>query len=95
MKFTGHERDFNSGTLTENSNYNDYMHARSTVPQWGRFLSVDPGKVDPKQPQSWNRYSYVMNNPMNGTDPTGKCGEWVDLSVRDNPVRSSRKPRAF
>ena len=41
----------------------------------GRFLSVDPGGFDPRQPQSWNRYSYVMNNPINRTDPTGRCGE--------------------
>jgi RHS repeat-associated protein len=73
MKFTGHERDFNIGTLTENSNYNDYMHARFTTPQWGRFLSVDPVLGDPHAPQSWNRYAYIHNNPVNLTDPTGRC----------------------
>jgi hypothetical protein len=42
----------------------------------GRFLSVDPGRDwDPHQPQSWNMYSYVRNNPINRTDPTGR---WVD-----------------
>lgn len=37
-----------------------------------RFLSVDPaqtGKVGSSQ--SWNRYSYVQNNPLNSVDPTG------------------------
>ena len=29
---------------------------------------------DPKNPQSLNRYSYVHNNPMGYTDPTGRCG---------------------
>jgi RHS repeat-associated protein len=75
MKFTGHERDFNIGTLTENSNYNDYMHARFTTPQWGRFLSVDP-KLDVEKtiqaPQWWNRYSYALNNPLRYTDPDGR-----------------------
>jgi len=73
MKFTGHERDFNIGVLTENTNYNDYMHARSTVAQWGRFTSVDRGPITPKQPQSWNRYSYVGNNPVRRNDPSGLC----------------------
>jgi len=75
MKFTGHERDFTVGTSSQNSNYIDYMHARSTVPQWGRFLSVDP-ELDIKrnlpEPQRWNRYLYVVNNPMNRIDPDGR-----------------------
>jgi hypothetical protein len=42
----------------------------------GRFLSVDPGRDwDLRQPQSWNMYSYVRNNPINRIDPTGRCGE--------------------
>jgi RHS repeat-associated protein len=67
MKFTGHERD--AETL-------DYMHARYYFPKWGRFLSVDPtwDSADLGKPQSWNRYSYVLNDPINNTDPDGKCG---------------------
>ena len=40
----------------------------------GRWLSPDPaglGAVDPTNPQSWNRYAYVANNPLALTDPTG------------------------
>jgi RHS repeat-associated protein len=74
MKFTGHERDFNIGTSTENANYNDYMHSRFTVPQWGRFTSVD-GVLDLTRarhyPQNWNRYSYVINNGLTYIDPSG------------------------
>lgn len=67
LKFTSHERDA-LGL--------DYMHARYFVPTWGRFLSVDPTweSADLGKPQSWNRYSYVWNNPVNATDPDGRLG---------------------
>ena len=43
----------------------------------GRFLSIDP--VIPtaavKEPQRWNPYAYVSNNPMKNADPTGKLVE--------------------
>jgi RHS repeat-associated protein len=72
MAFTGHERDYTSDPTM----YTDYMHGREYTPQWGRFLSVDP-VLDPRMaladPQSWNRYSYVRNNPLGASDPSGKC----------------------
>ncbi|PYV17041.1 MAG: hypothetical protein DMG21_09650 [Acidobacteria bacterium] len=40
----------------------------------GRWLSPDPaglGAADPANPQSWNRYAYVLNNPINFVDPLG------------------------
>ncbi|WJG07949.1 RHS repeat-associated core domain-containing protein [Aliiglaciecola sp. LCG003] len=37
----------------------------------GRFMSVDPFIQMPESSQSTNPYSYIMNNPMAGTDPTG------------------------
>jgi hypothetical protein len=37
----------------------------------GRFLSVDPFIQDPGNSQSMNPYSYIMNNPLAGTDPSG------------------------
>ena len=48
------------------------MHARYYSPDLGRFLSVDPvgGKVGSSQ--SWNRYGYVLNNPLLLIDPTGR-----------------------
>jgi hypothetical protein len=37
----------------------------------GRFLSADPYIQSPYNTQSYNRYSYVMNNPLKYTDPSG------------------------
>lgn len=78
LRFTGHERDGLETTATEDAAYLDYMHARYYGPKWGRFLSVDPVldiKRSVKQPQSWNRYSYVINNPVNRIDPDGRVDQ--------------------
>jgi len=62
----------------------DYLHARFRSPLTGRFLSVDPVlslKRAMKRPQAWNRYAYVVGNPLKYIDPTGEvfklagCGE--------------------
>jgi len=75
MRFAGHQRDFQGWINVENRDYLDYMHARFYNPNWGRFLSVDP-EMNPEkikhEPQQWNRYSYVVNNPLKYTDPDGK-----------------------
>jgi RHS repeat-associated protein len=44
----------------------------------GRWLTPDPagtGSANPTNPQSWNRYAYVMNNATNVTDPLGLTGD--------------------
>ncbi len=48
-----------------------YMNARYYLPQVGRFISADTMVPEPGNPQSYNRYVYVRNSPMNFTDPTG------------------------
>ena len=72
-KFTGYERDAATGI--------DYAMARGYNSARGRFLQPDPisSKNAPQgQPQGLNRYSYVQNDPVNATDPTGEflsyCG---------------------
>jgi len=40
----------------------------------GRWITPDPAGLaaaDPTNPQSWNRYAYVLNNPLSFVDPTG------------------------
>ncbi|MGH7802113.1 MAG: RHS repeat domain-containing protein, partial [Thermodesulfobacteriota bacterium] len=50
-----------------------YYGARYYNPSIGRFMSVDPALGDPNDPQSWNRYAYVQNNPFNYVDPDGEA----------------------
>lgn len=61
--FTGKDRDSVSGL--------DYFGARYYASSMGRFMSPDPhaGQID--NPQSLNRYAYVLNDPLSNTDPTG------------------------
>lgn len=65
--------------FTENGNQiaatgvQDFFY-RHYHPVQGRWLSPDPAglaAVDPSNPQTWNRYAYVANSPLNATDPLG------------------------
>lgn len=51
-------------------------------PITNRFISADTIIPNPADPQSFNRYSYVRNNPINLTDPSGhrECGASDDCS---------------
>jgi RHS repeat-associated protein len=49
----------------------NHMKGRVQDSLTGRFLSADPKIPDPINPQDYNRYSYVDNNPLSLTDPTG------------------------
>jgi RHS repeat-associated protein len=64
-KFTGKERDPESGL--------DNFGARYDSSSMGRFMSPDPANAGASldTPQSWNAYSYVLNNPLNYIDPSG------------------------
>jgi len=49
-----------------------YCQARFYLPMWGRFASPDPARDQHfERTQSWNIYSYCMNNPVMNIDPTG------------------------
>ncbi|MCP4964916.1 MAG: RHS repeat-associated core domain-containing protein [bacterium] len=53
-----------------------HYNARYYDPLVGRFISADTIVPDPSNPQALNRYSYVTNNPVRYTDPTGHCQSW-------------------
>jgi len=61
-----------SGPRLASGPHVDY-NARLYDPTLGRFLSVDPLIAHPGSTQSINPYSYVENNPLNKTDPTGEA----------------------
>ncbi len=67
--FTGEEQLDNLNLI--------HLNGRVYDPVMGRFLSADPIVQDPYHSQSFNRYAYVWNNPLNATDPTGFAGEPV------------------
>ena len=52
------------------------MNGRIYDPQHKQFLSPDPFIQAPLNTQSFNRYAYVLNNPMKYTDPSGY--HWTD-----------------
>jgi RHS repeat-associated protein len=74
MGFTGHEQLESVGIV--------HMGGRLYDPKLGRMLNADPFVQAPANSQSFNRYSYVMNNPVSLVDPSGYL--W-------NPVRSLTK----
>ena len=76
-RFTGHERDYDAAAPNAGSSYVDSMHARFYSSTSGRFFSPDPVLGNLRQPQSWNRYVYVTNNPMARIDPSGMSMECI------------------
>jgi RHS repeat-associated protein len=57
-----------------------YYNARYYDPQIGRFISPDSTGQRLDDPQTLNRYSYCLNNPLNRTDPTGHSSlAWLNM----------------
>lgn len=73
--FTSKEHDDETGL--------DYFGARYYASWQGRFTSPDSlsSSAETKDPQTWNRYAYVTNNPLKYNDPTGE---------KRNPVTNRR-----
>ncbi|WP_444882714.1 RHS repeat-associated core domain-containing protein [Microbulbifer sp. PSTR4-B] len=61
--YTGHEMLDQVGLI--------HMNGRIYDAKLGRFLQADPIIQFPSNTQSYNRYSYVLNNPLKYTDPSG------------------------
>lgn len=62
--YTGHEQLPWFNTIN--------MNGRLYDPLVGRFINVDPYVQAPDETQSFNRYSYCLNNPLKYTDPSGE-----------------------
>ena len=74
--FTGKIHDKESG--------NDYFGARYYASSMGRFMSPDPLGGHLEDPQTLNKYSYVANNPLSRTDPTGLDFNLQCTQTKDN-----------
>ncbi len=73
--FTGHEMLDQVGLV--------HMNGRIYDARLGRFMQADPFVDGVTNTQGYNRYSYLTNNPLNATDPTGffKLRQWVGFIV--------------
>jgi RHS repeat-associated protein len=71
-----------------------HMGGRVYDPNLGRFLSADPIVQDLANSQSINPYSYVLNNPFSGTDPSGyavKCYDNKACGMSDAPTQDEQE----
>ncbi len=66
----------------EHLNEQELIHMNGRIYDYnvGRFLSVDPFLQFPENSQSANPYSYILNNPMSGVDPTGYLAKGTNAS---------------
>jgi RHS repeat-associated protein len=74
--FTGQNSEADLGLID--------MRGRFYDPLAARFASVDPVMQAPFSTQGLNRYSYVFNNPINNTDPSGfemTPGQWAGFGT--------------
>ncbi|WP_440874625.1 RHS repeat-associated core domain-containing protein [Thalassotalea sp. PLHSN55] len=81
--FTDHEHLDGVGLI--------HMNGRVYDPIVGRFVSPDPWIQEPSNSQSFNRYSYVWNNPLRYTDPSG---EVVKAAVTATKIAYKLKKKA-
>ena len=65
--FTGHQAETEGGLIN--------MRGRMYDPVISRFTSVDPIVAAPLSSQGWSPYSYVYNQPLSLTDPSGYAAE--------------------
>lgn len=81
IESTDYERDSASGL--------DYALARFYDSRLASFCSADPVEGRIGDPQSWNRYVYARNDPINVTDPGGRF--WGIL-LTSSSMRLERLP---
>jgi RHS repeat-associated protein len=89
QKFTSEERDIETGL--------DYFGARYFSSTQGRFTSYDPILLSAHKtnPQSWNRYTYVFNDPLELVDPNGLEGgdpQDAERTRQERPIEITDTP---
>jgi RHS repeat-associated protein len=86
QKFTGKERDSETGL--------DYFGERYYASTQGRFTACDPlmASATTGDPQSWNRYVYVLNNPLRYIDPDGMMQRdaWSQLTEEEQKIIAAK-----
>ncbi|HEY0760236.1 MAG TPA: RHS repeat-associated core domain-containing protein [Acidisarcina sp.] len=97
QQFTGKERDAESGL--------DHFEFRSYASTMGRWMLPDPrgnSVADFANPQSWNMYSYVLNNPLKYVDPFGldcaylnDAGNGIESSDRSSSIGECGKTGGY
>ena len=80
-RFTGKERDAETGLDYFGARYMSSAQGRFTSPDWSEQPAVVP-YADFRDPQTLNLYAYVRNNPLRLNDPRGhgwleKVGNWL------------------
>ena len=58
-----------------------HMNGRLYDPLLRRFLNADENIQDPQNTQNYNKYGYVLNNPLMHNDPTGEIMGWDDALI--------------
>jgi RHS repeat-associated protein len=71
--YTSHEHFTEVGII--------HMNGRLYDPLLRRFLNADEFVQDPNNTQNYNKYGYVMNNPLMHNDPTGEIMGWDDVLI--------------
>ena len=74
-RFTGKERDSESGLDMFGARYYSSALGRFMIPDWAATATAVP-YANFGNPQSLNLYSYVKNNPTTFGDPDGHCCDW-------------------
>ncbi|MGH9643999.1 MAG: RHS repeat-associated core domain-containing protein, partial [Terriglobales bacterium] len=103
LHFTGKERDSETGLDNFGARYNASNFGRFMSPDWSASPSPVPYASLP-YPQSLNLYSYIQNNPLRSTDPTGHCavdGEihwgwcvWHDLGFYETKKETAAREQS-
>ena len=81
--YTGQIEDTTTGLRFYNARYMD--------PVLGRFVSPDTIVPNPSNGQDYNRYTYVLNNPIPYNDPSGHCSDYVPCEG-DGPTTTDESP---